>query len=116
MLLVRMILAWVVFRVSFLSGGHCCFGANFCVFGFTDVEHLLFRVYLSGRQVYCVGIFDHVSCFVYYRVQHGSILDSLRRRFSSSVHNYSLFELGARCTDWRPSREIGVVFPLSSRQ
>jgi hypothetical protein len=36
--------------------------------------------------------------------------------FAVAFPNHSLFELGASCTDWKPSRETGVVFPLSSRQ
>jgi hypothetical protein len=81
--------------------------ATFYVFGFADVGHLLFTVHLSGRQVYWI-MFLALSTIAF-SVAPYYIL------FAVAFPNHSLFELGARCTDWKPSRETGVVFPLSSR-
>jgi hypothetical protein len=60
-----------------------------------------------------VGLLDPVACFVYCRIQYGSILDPFAvASLFLSIHDRELSELAAEFTDWKLSGVTGVVFPL----
>ena len=64
------------------------------MFNFTDVT--LSRIYVSGRQVHCVGVFDLVPCFVFRRVRYGSVLNFVAAAFHCSIHGPVWFKLGVQ--------------------
>jgi hypothetical protein len=59
--------------------GQCC--VILAMWSLADSMYVRSRIDVSGWQIYCVGLLSPVPCFVYYRLQRGSILDGVAVAF-----------------------------------
>ena len=62
-----------------LFNGRCC--VILAMRSLADLMYVRSRINVSGWQIYCVGLLSPVPCFVYYRLQRGSILDGVAVAF-----------------------------------